>query len=156
MGTSRNMAEWIQAQMARDPALAEAISKEELNVWIAQQVHHFRKQADLSQKQLAEKSGTKQSVISRIEDDDYDGHSLTLLHKIAWALSLKLNVTFSKETPIRVLSGSSPVKTISFAPSIPSLTTNSTMLMGISPITFVGSYQIASGSNIVTTDRARS
>ena len=91
------MADWIRAQMARDPDLAQAVAEEELNARIAQQVYEFRKKAELTQKELADRIGTQQSVISRIEDDDYDGHSLTLLRRIALALGLKLSVEFHEE-----------------------------------------------------------
>jgi transcriptional regulator with XRE-family HTH domain len=97
MNENKNIGEWVRAEMARDPALAQEISKYELNAEIAVQILHFRKLAGLTQKELAEKSRTKQSVISRIEDDEYEGHSLKSLHKIAWALGLHLIVKFSKE-----------------------------------------------------------
>jgi predicted transcriptional regulator len=47
--------------------------------------------AKLTQKQLAALVGTQQSVISRIEDADYDGHSLTMRKRIAVALKKQLN-----------------------------------------------------------------
>jgi predicted transcriptional regulator len=46
----------------------------------------LRTAADLSQKDLAQRVGTTQSVISRLEDADYDGHSLSMLERIAHAL----------------------------------------------------------------------
>ena len=55
----------------------------------------MRKKAGLSQQQLAELVGTTQSVISRLEDSDYDGHSLTMLDRIARALGKKLTLTIS-------------------------------------------------------------
>jgi len=103
MGETKDFAGWAKEQlenMAHDPALAEEISKEELNADIAQQLYHSRTQAGLNQKQLAEKCRTKQSVISRIEDDDYEGHSLALLHKIAWALDRKLVVKLIEKDAI--------------------------------------------------------
>ena len=42
-----------------------------------------RTEAGLSQKELAEMIGTTQSVISRLEDADYEGHSLSMLSRIA-------------------------------------------------------------------------
>ncbi len=43
----------------------------------------LRKEARLSHKELAVLVGTTQSVFSRLEDADYDGHSLTFLNRIA-------------------------------------------------------------------------
>jgi predicted transcriptional regulator len=50
----------------------------------------------LTQKQLADRVGTKQSAIARLEDADYDGHSLSMLQKIAGALNQKVEIKFSE------------------------------------------------------------
>jgi predicted transcriptional regulator len=41
---------------------------------------------------LADLIGTKQSVIARLEDADYEGHSLTMLQRIATALHQRLEI----------------------------------------------------------------
>lgn len=41
---------------------------------------------------LADRIGTKQSMIARLEDADYEGHSLSMLQKIARALNHRLEV----------------------------------------------------------------
>ena len=46
----------------------------------------------MTQKQLADLIGTTQSVISRLEDADYEGHSLSMVSRIAEALERKLKV----------------------------------------------------------------
>lgn len=38
--------------------------------------------------------GTTQSVISRLEDADYEGHSLAMLQRIAEALHVRLELRF--------------------------------------------------------------
>jgi transcriptional regulator with XRE-family HTH domain len=48
--------------------------------------------ARLTQQQLADRIGTKQSVIARLEDAEYEGHSLSRLQKIARALNQRLEV----------------------------------------------------------------
>jgi len=48
----------------------------------------------LTQMQLASLVGTSHSVISRLEDDDYEGHSLNLLRKIAETLQMKIEIRF--------------------------------------------------------------
>jgi transcriptional regulator with XRE-family HTH domain len=52
----------------------------------------------MSQKRLAELVGTTPSVISRLESDDYRGHSLAMLRRIAAALDRRVEVRF---VPIR-------------------------------------------------------
>lgn len=63
---------------------------------IGQQVYDLRTAAGLTQKQLAKLVGTDQSVISRLEDADYRGHSLSMLRRIARALGRRVEVRFVK------------------------------------------------------------
>jgi predicted transcriptional regulator len=53
-----------------------------INAAVAQLIYAARTKARLSQAELADKLGTKQSVISRLEDADYEGHSLGMLQRI--------------------------------------------------------------------------
>jgi len=59
---------------------------------IAAQIYDLRNKAGLTQKQLADLVGTTQSVISRLEDADYRGHTLSLLERIATALHCRVEV----------------------------------------------------------------
>lgn len=97
--TTRNFADVIRAKLAANSELAAAVQEESFNSNIAQQVYDLRTEAGLTQKQLADLIGTRQSVISRIEDANYSGHSLALLKKIAGALKRRLNVEFVPEIP---------------------------------------------------------
>jgi len=94
---TRNFGDVIRAKLAANPELAKAVEEESFNADIAQQVYDLRTDAKLTQKQLADLVGTQQSVISRIEDADYNGHSLTMLKRIASALDRRLKVAFSKK-----------------------------------------------------------
>jgi len=64
-----------------------------VNAEAARLIYEMRSDAKLSQNDLAKLVGTTQSVISRLEDDDYDGHSLTTLARIAAALGKHLVLT---------------------------------------------------------------
>jgi len=92
---TKNFADAIRARMA-DPEFAEAIEVESLNAEIAMMVYEARTRARLTQRQLADRIGTQQSVISRIEDADYDGHSLALLNRIAKALRKTVRIEFQE------------------------------------------------------------
>lgn len=59
---------------------------------VAQMIYDARHSAGLTQQELADAIGTTQSVISQLEDADYEGHSLSMLRRIAAALHLKLRV----------------------------------------------------------------
>jgi len=59
---------------------------------IAQLIYDARRNAGLTQAQLGERAGTTQSVISQLEDADYEGHSLSMLRRIAAALQSHVEV----------------------------------------------------------------
>ncbi|MGA2916076.1 MAG: helix-turn-helix domain-containing protein [Sedimentisphaerales bacterium] len=65
---------------------------------IASKIYELRQQAGLTQKQLAKLIGTKQPVISRLEEADYRGHSLEMLRRIAAALHCRLEVNIVPDT----------------------------------------------------------
>ena len=69
-----------------DPAMAARVEEEFVNSELSSLVYSLRNGAGLTQGQLAKKVGTTQSVISRLEDAEYDGHSLAMLRRIAKAL----------------------------------------------------------------------
>jgi ribosome-binding protein aMBF1 (putative translation factor) len=87
----------IQA-LGDTPELRARIEEEKLNIQVAQMIYDARHKAGLTQKQLAVLIGTKQQVIARLEDADYEGHSLTMLQRIAAALGRRLEVSM---TPVR-------------------------------------------------------
>ena len=68
----------------------ESLEAERVHAQVARTIYELRKQAGLTQKELAKLIGTTQSVISRLEDADYEGHSLSMLSRIATALKQRL------------------------------------------------------------------
>ncbi len=66
---------------------------------IARKVLKLREDEGLTQASLARIVGTTASVISRLENSDYDGHSLTMLRRIAAAVNKRVEIRFvsSKE-----------------------------------------------------------
>ena len=66
------------------------LHRERLNAAVARQVHDARIAAGLSQRELAKLVGTSHSVINRLEDADYTGHSLSLLKRIASRLHYRV------------------------------------------------------------------
>lgn len=75
-----------------DPALQDLLREASLNAKVAQLIYTARKQAGLTQQQLADLIGTKQSVIARLEDADYEGHSLSMLQRIGEALGQRIEI----------------------------------------------------------------
>lgn len=81
--------EWL-----KDPEFRALVEKARVTGQIAQLVYDERHAAELTQRQLARRVGTTQSVIARLEDDNYEGHSLSLLRRIAAAVGRDLEVFF--------------------------------------------------------------
>lgn len=60
-------------------------------------VREMREDAGLTQTELAKKVGTTQSVIARLEDAEYTGHSLTMLERIAAVCGIALKLHAEKK-----------------------------------------------------------
>jgi transcriptional regulator with XRE-family HTH domain len=93
MKTTRDYAKYLRWQMERDPEFAAAVAREDLNARVAMAIYDARTAAGLTQAQLAKRIGTQQSVIARLENADYRGHSLVMLQKVAEATGRRLEVT---------------------------------------------------------------
>jgi ribosome-binding protein aMBF1 (putative translation factor) len=61
---------------------------------VASMLYRARTEAGLSQRELAKRVGTTASVICRLEDADYAGHSLAMLRRIAAAVGKRVEVRF--------------------------------------------------------------
>ncbi len=86
--------EILDAVTGDDTALREAIEEATVNAMVAQAIYDVRTEAGLTQSQLAERIGSTQPVISQLEDADYDGHSLSMLRRIADALNQRIEIRF--------------------------------------------------------------
>jgi ribosome-binding protein aMBF1 (putative translation factor) len=76
------------------PHMMELLEEEMANCEVAQMIYDLRMEAKLSQRQLAKKVGTTASVICRLEDADYEGHSLAMLRRVAAALNKEVEIKF--------------------------------------------------------------
>ena len=65
---------------------------------VARKIYDLRTKAGLSQREFAKRVGTTASVICRLENADYEGHSLAMLNRIAKALDKRVEIRF---VPIR-------------------------------------------------------
>ena len=81
---------YYDGKPARAGQLEEARVEEEL----ARKIYELREQAGLTQARLARLVGTTASVISRLEDSDYEGRSLTMLKRIAAAVNKRVEIRF--------------------------------------------------------------
>jgi len=64
---------------------------------LAMLVRAMREESGMTQAELARKIGTTQSVIARLEDAEYRGHSLTMLERVAGVCGVTLKLRAQKE-----------------------------------------------------------
>ena len=76
------------------PEMVELLEEARANADIAQKIYDLRIKAGLSQRGLAKLVGTTASVICRLEDADYEGHSLAMLRRIAAVLDKRVEIRF--------------------------------------------------------------
>ncbi len=81
------------------PEMQRMFEEEVANRAVAQKIYQLRTKAGISQAELARRVGTTQSVISRLEDADYDGHSLAMLNRIAAAMKQRIEIRFVPRKP---------------------------------------------------------
>jgi len=94
-----NFDRYLDRQL-RDPAFA-ARFKRAGEAWdVALQISALREKAGLSQKDLAKLLGTSQQQISRLESPGYEGHSLSMLRRVARVLRARVRVVFEPEKEI--------------------------------------------------------
>jgi DNA-binding XRE family transcriptional regulator len=87
--------------IAGDAKREEAYEEEVVNAEIARKIYQLRTKAGLTQQELAERVGTSKSAICRLEDADYEGHSLSMLRRIAAALDKRVEIRFMPAKRLR-------------------------------------------------------
>jgi len=83
----------VVAQRARSSAgYRKTFTRTLRQIDLALLVREMREEAGLTQASLADRIGTTQSVIARLEDAEYMGHSLVMLERIAAACGIALKL----------------------------------------------------------------
>lgn len=95
----RNKAESSDALRAVDAVYGKderewtaGVEEERVKFEVAIQLHKLRTEAGLTQCELAKLVGTSHSHIARLEDAEYEGHSLSMLRRIAAALNSRVEI----------------------------------------------------------------
>jgi ribosome-binding protein aMBF1 (putative translation factor) len=99
MPKTTNALKIMHAMVGNEPRTHRLLDRARVNAEIAQLVFDARDEAGLTQRQLAQRVGTTQSVIARLEDADYEGHSLSMLRRIADALGKRLEIRLAPVKP---------------------------------------------------------
>ena len=77
MAQTRDALKILEKVTGNSEAVKTGIAQAKINFEVAQMIYDARTKAGLSQSELAALIGSKQPVIARLEDADYEGHSLT-------------------------------------------------------------------------------
>ena len=85
---------YLEEQL-KDPVFAERFARAGEAWDVALQLAALREKAGLSQRDLARKLKTSQQNISRLESPSYEGHSLTMLRRVAEILGATVRVTLA-------------------------------------------------------------
>lgn len=72
---------------------------------LAQMIYDLRIEAGLSQRELARRMGTTQSVISRLEEGGGTGNRVDTLARVATALGRHLVISFPRTVPAKIKDG---------------------------------------------------
>ena len=83
-------------QQLQDKDFAERFSRAGEAWVVALQIAALRKESGLSQKQLAKRLRTSQQQISRLESPAYEGHSLSMLRRVAQVLNADVRIVFER------------------------------------------------------------
>jgi DNA-binding XRE family transcriptional regulator len=85
--------EEIEAELMKDPGFAKEVKELEPEYEIISQIIKARIEQNITQEELAQKIGTRQSNISRLEGGNYNP-SLQFLKKLARGLGKELHISF--------------------------------------------------------------
>ena len=86
----------VEQRGRKSPVYRKAFERTLQQIDLALLVREMREGAGLTQTELAKKVATTQSVIARLEDAEYTGHSLTMLERIAAACGVDLKLRAEK------------------------------------------------------------
>ncbi len=87
----------VQERSRRSVTYRKAFVRTLHQIDLALLVREMREGAGLTQVELAKRIGTTQSVIARLEDAEYTGHSLSTLERIAGACGVTLRLHAEKK-----------------------------------------------------------
>ena len=96
MKTDRH-ARIVKERSRRSASYRNSYARALRQIDLALLVREMREGAELTQSELARRIGTTQSVIARLEDAEYRGHSLPMLERIAAACAVNLVLRVEKK-----------------------------------------------------------
>ena len=89
--------EFVEQRARKSATYRKSFARTLQQIDLALLVREMRESSELTQTNLARKVGTTQSVIARLEDAEYTGHSLTMLERIAMVCGVALKLRAEKK-----------------------------------------------------------
>jgi predicted transcriptional regulator len=89
--------EIVEQRIRKSATYRKTFTRTLQQIDLALLVREIREEAGLTQTELAKRAGTTQSVIARLEDPEYTGHSLATLERIALACDVALRLHAEKK-----------------------------------------------------------
>jgi ribosome-binding protein aMBF1 (putative translation factor) len=97
-----NYSRWEDVKSRRSAPTANERAGFEHDLALGQLIYDLRSEAGLSQRELAERMGTSQSVISRLEEGGGTRNRVDTLARVAVALDRHLVLSFPEKVPGRL------------------------------------------------------
>jgi transcriptional regulator with XRE-family HTH domain len=97
-----NYSRWDDTKHKRRPPSDETRAAVEQDLALGELIYDLRSEAGLSQRELAQRMGTTQSVISRLEEGGGARNRIDTLARVATALDRHLVVSFPEKVPAKL------------------------------------------------------
>ncbi len=97
-----NYSRWENVKKKRRAPAAQTRAGVEQDLALGQLIYDLRTEAGFSQRELAERMGTTQSVISRLEEGGGARNRIDTLARVATALDRHLIVSFPEKVPAKL------------------------------------------------------
>lgn len=92
MKKTSSATEILRRHIDQDPELVAYVTEARAHRQIAELIRELRESEHLSQEELADRVGTSQSTIARLENVEYTGHTLTMLSRILAVLGREMEI----------------------------------------------------------------
>ncbi len=99
--TTTNALEIIDRRHFRGrPQMERLLDQARERLKVSEQLYYLRQAQGLTQGELAERAKTSRTVITRLENSNYDRHTLSTLCKVAGAMGHEVHIHFVPKKPV--------------------------------------------------------
>jgi ribosome-binding protein aMBF1 (putative translation factor) len=92
MKRTTNALEILDNLIGRDSKIRQLVTESYLNAEVGQLIYETRTKAGLTPKQLADLIDIEESILTDLEEGDYEGNALVILQKVATVFDKKLKI----------------------------------------------------------------